>query len=387
MNSVQQANTKGSKKRGMYIKYDEKMKIKMGKYSSENGIHAAVRHFSLELGRNINPSTIRGFKKACLRERNRKRRAEEDDLTVTSLPTKKRGRPLLLGEEFERKVQLYLGAIRESGRAVNTAIAMGAARGIILKLNRTMLVENGGHVDLTKAWAKGLLGRMGYVKRRGTTSKSKNLVENFEELKASFLEQVSTIVIMDEIPPELILNWDQTGLNLIPSSSWTMEQRGARRVEIIGLNDKRMIIAVFCGTLCGDFLPLQLVYQGKTERCHPKYNFPEDWHITHSPNHWSTEETMKDYLNHVLFPYIDRIRASYDLGDDYPALAIFDNFKGQITEDILHLLEDHNVHSVRLPANCTDRLQPMDKSVNKAAKDFIRQKFNEWYSEKVAEQL
>ena len=83
----------------------------------------------------------------------------------------------------------------------------------------------------------------------------------------------------------------------------------------------------------------------------------------------------------------DRIRASYDLGDDYPALAIFDNFKGQITEDILHLLEDHNVHSVRLPANFTDRLQPMDISVNKAAKDFIRQKFNEWYSEKVAEQL
>lgn len=50
---------------------------------------------------------------------------------------------------------------------------------------------------------------MGYVKRRGTTSKSKNLVENFKELKASFLEQVSTTVIMDEIPPELGSNWSQ----------------------------------------------------------------------------------------------------------------------------------------------------------------------------------
>ena len=228
---------------------------------------------------------------------------------------------------------------------------------------------------------------MGYVKRRGTTSKSKNLVENFDDLKASFLEQVSTTVVMDEIPPEMILNWDQTGLNLIPSSSWTMEQRGARRVEITGLNDKRMITAVFCGTLTGDFLPIQLVYQGKTDRCHPKYNFPEDWHITHSPNHWSTEETMKDYLDHVVFPYIDGVRASCDLSHNYPALAIFDNFKGQVTDDILQLLEDHNVHSVRLPANCTDRLQPMDISVNKAAKDFIRQKFNDWYSEKVAEQL
>lgn len=170
---------------------------------------------------------------------------------------------------------------------------------------------------------------------------------------------------MDEIPPELILNWDQTGLNLIPSSSWTMEQRGARHVEITGLNDKHMITAIFCGTLCGDFLPLQLVYHGKTKRCHSKYNFPED--LAH---HTYTQPLVyrgDDEGLPVLFPYIDRVRASYDLGDNYPALAIFVNFKGQITEDVLHLLEDHNVHSVRLPANCTDRLQLMDISVNKGS--------------------
>ena len=44
-----------------------------------------------ELGRDINLSTIHGFKLAYLKELNRKRRAEEDDLTVTSLPAKKRG--------------------------------------------------------------------------------------------------------------------------------------------------------------------------------------------------------------------------------------------------------------------------------------------------------
>ena len=33
---------------------------------------------------------------------------------------------------------------------------------------------------------------------------------------------------------------------------------------------------------------------------------------------------------------------------------------------------------MKLPANTTNRLQPMDISVNKAAKDFFRHKFNEW---------
>ena len=43
VNGVQQAKAKETKKRGTCIKYDEKMKIKIGKYSSENGIHAAAR--------------------------------------------------------------------------------------------------------------------------------------------------------------------------------------------------------------------------------------------------------------------------------------------------------------------------------------------------------
>ncbi len=53
--------------------------------------------------------------------------------------------------------------------------------------------------------------------------------------------------------------------------------------------------AVFCGSMVGDFLPPQLIYQGKTSRCHPKYNFPLDWSITHAPKHWSTEATTIEY--------------------------------------------------------------------------------------------
>ena len=75
------------------------------------------------------------------------------------------------------------------------------------------------------------------------------------------------------------------------------------------------------------------------------------------------------------------------LDDHLPALVISDNFKGQVTAEVKQLLEEHNVHAVKLPPNCTDRVQPMDISVNKAAKDFIRQKLNAWYAEQVAQQL
>ena len=58
---------------------------------------------------------------------------------------------------------------------------------------------------------------------------------------------------MEDIPMELILNWDQTGIKIVPSSTWTMERQGSKRVEAVGVNDKRQITAVFCGSLVGDF--------------------------------------------------------------------------------------------------------------------------------------
>ena len=66
---------------------------------------------------------------------------------------------------------------------------------------------------------------------------------------------------MEEIPPELILNWDQTGIKIVPTTTWTMEQCKTKRVEFVETNDKRQITAVFCGTIQGAFLSLQLFMQ------------------------------------------------------------------------------------------------------------------------------
>ena len=68
---------------------------------------------------------------------------------------------------------------------------------------------------------------------------------------------------------------------------------------------------------------------------------------------------------------------------DQPALAIFDVFKGQKTEGILKILEENNILVVSVPTNCTDRLLPMDLSVNKSVKEFIRSMFRDWYSDQV----
>ena len=83
---------------------------------------------------------------------------------------------------------------------------------------------------------------------RATKEKSRLSIDNFFALK-KFLDDVRAAVTMGEVPPELIMNWDKTGIKLVPPSSWTMEQRGSQRVEMVGVNDKQQIAVIFCGTI------------------------------------------------------------------------------------------------------------------------------------------
>ena len=62
-------------------------------------------------------------------------------------------------------------------------------------------------------------------------------------------------------------------------------------------------------------------------------------------------------------------------------------FKGQCTDAVYKLLDDNNILHVMVPANCTDQLQPLDLSVNKPAKDFMRSKFQDWYGKMICQQL
>ena len=86
------------------------------------------------------------------------------------------------------------------------------------------------------------------------------------------------------------------GIKYIPVGSWIMEKEGQKRVQITGIDDKRQITAVFAATKTGSFLPIQVIYKGKTKKCLPSVDFPEDWLISFTDNHWTNETTTKDYM-------------------------------------------------------------------------------------------
>ena len=57
---------------------------------------------------------------------------------------------------------------------------------------------------------------MVYMRRKGSNA-GKVTVERYEEAQEEFLADIKVEVLMHDIPLDLVLNWDQTGVHLVPN--------------------------------------------------------------------------------------------------------------------------------------------------------------------------
>ena len=128
-------------------------------------------------------------------------------------------------------------------------------------------------------------------------------------------------------------------------------------------------------TMTGCFLYPQILYEGKITRCHPSVKFPEGLDVSHTANHWSNETSMIQYLQKFVIPFLKSKREELGLPTSQLALAIFDVFKGQQTDYFKEVLQTNNIRFVVVPANCTDKLRPMDLAINKPLKDAMKRNF------------
>lgn len=109
--------------------------------------------------------------------------------------------------------------------------------------------------------------------------------------------------------------------------------------------------------------------------------------MTQNPKHWSNEATVLQYIDNILVPNVTRLRSEEGLAADQEALLIFDTFSGHLTVGVKQKLASNHINYVMVPPNLTNRFQPLDVSVNKAAKNVVRKCYSEYYSGEVQRQL
>ena len=67
-----------------------------------------------------------------------------------------------------------------------------------------------------------------YVKRKATRASHK-VLDDFEAIKAVYLENISKVFKKCRIPLSVVINFDQTGSRMVPVSDWTLEVQGSSK--------------------------------------------------------------------------------------------------------------------------------------------------------------
>ena len=161
-----------------------------------------------------------------------------------------------------------------------------------------------------------------------------------------------------------------------------MTKEGESNVPIVGANDKRPITATFSITFDNKFLPMQLIYKGKTNQSLPKVDFLDGFSLSANETHYSSEKEALKFIDEIIVPYVQKEWEK--LGrKNQKTLLIFDVFRGQTINTIFKVLKDHHILVTKVPANMTHLFQSLDLTVNKAAKDYTKEKFSDWFTRQI----
>ena len=234
------------------------------------------------------------------------------------------------------------------------------------------LVENGGPYSYTDSWAVRFYKRHNIVSRVATT-KMRELPADFEEKKEKYLKIAAELIYRHNVPPELVINGDETAVQLVSRANRTRNLRGAKRVRMLGMGeDKAQITTTIFVTECGDVLPFQMIFEGTTARAHPKHKKPDNCVWAHTKSHWQNPESYCAVLEDIIVKYKNEVINRRGLSTNQVTILKHDLHYSHKDESVLALLAKNNIVPLFVPAGCTDVMQECDTVVNKPFKNGVR---------------
>jgi hypothetical protein len=288
----------------------------------------------------------------------------------------------------EEEIKRVLQQMRAAGAPISSRVIRWVMLAILQEANPSLLLRHKLSQPFISGWAR---QQLDWRWRARTTAASK-LPADWESQGVLMAKRIAALMEMHSVHPSLVINADQTGVKLVPSSTWTYEKRNSSSVATIGAEDKRQITACLASALSGELLPLQLIFQGKTERSLPEKtaaSIASQCHLTFSENHWSSQTTMRQFISEIIMPYAEACIRKHRLHADAHIILVLDVWAVHKSEEFRMFLRTQHprVHLVYVPANCTSKLQVADVALQRPFKHSITRRFNEWAVRQIQQQI
>ena len=166
-----------------------------------------------------------------------------------------------------------------------------------------------------------------------------------------------------------------------------MALSSAKSVTIEDSFDKRCITETFEITIHDKFLPMHVIYTEKTVQSLPRFKFPQGFCLSANEKHFSNRYESMKYLEEVVATYFKKQRSIEVSNEKQKALVIMDIFSEQTIPETLDSYKVYDIYVIHVLADLTKYYQPLDLTVNREAKRFLKRKFVDWYSYQVSNQL
>lgn len=278
---------------------------------------------------------------------------------------------MLLLEEVKKRIALALPV---------DAIALREMLLPILKEQNKMSLcrSAGGSCDFGVPWAQRFFKRHD-LRSRVVTTKYRETPADFEKKEKEFLDVLSDTLAQYNVPDKLVVAMDETGQQLVPSSAKTRAAKGAKKIRLQGMEKNKAQITVSITVVeTGEMLPPQLIWKGKTPRCHSPAPVPFQGYHDHSDTHWQTPESFVRYVRNILVPYRLKMIRESNYRVDQKMILILDLHYSHKDAASLQAMQEHNIIPVFIPGSCTDVMQVLDVCCNRPFKVAVRGAFRDY---------
>ncbi|KAF8609641.1 hypothetical protein BDV93DRAFT_432127 [Ceratobasidium sp. AG-I] len=230
---------------------------------------------------------------------------------------------------------------------------------------------------------------------RTVTQAAQKLPENHVTRCIDLAHRLTWNIAMHNVPPELVINADQTGISYLGTGRKTWELKGSNQVSGVGKDEKRQFTLMVGVTAAGQILPFQSIFKGSTAASLPSAfsRTPCEDHdflfTSGGDKHWSSLGSMKQWVTKVLIKHVRREQLRLSLPPTQKAIIVLDCWSVHRGEPFRTWLKTTYPCLILLfiPGGCTGVAQPCDTNVNRILKHLIKSSCVEYLAQETQAQL
>jgi hypothetical protein len=232
-----------------------------------------------------------------------------------------------------------------------------------------------------------LYGTLQWSERKATRAAQK-LPNDWEQLCERSFFHIAYGIKEEDIPPQLLVNTDQTQVVYAQGSKLTWARTGSHQVTVIGKDEKCAFTVVVSVLNSGELLPFQAIYQGYSSRSCPSESAPDydvataagfRFEFSKTKTYWSTHKTMHSFVEKILVPYLSEQKAKLGLPESQKSIWQIDIWSVHRSKDFCNWMKTHHPNIILdfIPGGCTGVWQACDVGIQHIFKHSLKRSYHE----------